>query len=669
MGQTHPHARTPFNRWLAAAVSVSLATACGGARPPAASVSATATSEAAPGTPTAEPMAAASAGAGAAVAPRFAPDAVVVDFRHPEREVAVAALLPRLAERIDAFFATNKPPSIAVAVIVDGEVRLSRLLGWADVAGKVAPTPQTLYRIGSITKTFTTALALSLRDEGKLSLDAPAEFYWPELAQVVYPSPDSPRFTLRHLLTHSSGLPRIGNFDYTKPDSKVSDAVLLSALTEAQLDSAPGTRYVYSNFGMSLVGFFAGRMSSEGSLRAALAQRVTAPLGMTNTTFDPGSITGAALATGYADAASLAVAPVWSLGASEGAGGLWSSLDDMARWVVFQLGAWPPRPGPELGPLRRATLREQHVTSFPNELKTSLEGSTPAASASGVGLGWHTAQSCELEHLVEHGGAIDGFRATVAFAPERGFGVVVLSNAIDTRVSTLQGELVKLAAAALPAREQRPSPQLVTALSAFGDSLGSCPASAYEALFDRSFRAAITPEQHAALCADLSSRHGRCQLGETLRLNTANSGEFSLRCERGALRASAVVHIEDGEPRFDGLMVRSTGFPISPALARAAEAALKLYARWDDRAFDAAFANLAARDALRSGFAQIKSERGRCRLAPGALAGPYGNGRDRASVPLSCERGGGNLEIAVNASGKLMSIFVRPPEGGRKGCN
>ncbi|HWO13878.1 MAG TPA: serine hydrolase domain-containing protein, partial [Polyangiaceae bacterium] len=328
-----PH--VPFGRAMAALCASSLV-ACGAAPPP---VPAAPEPPAQPASVSADTSAfvGAPASVGApAPAPRFATDAIAVDFRRPERDVALAALLPRLGERIDAFFATQKPPSVAVAFVADGEVRLSRVLGWADIAGKVEPTSHTLYRIGSVTKTFTTALALSLRDEGKLELDRPAEQYWPELMGVEYPFPDAARITLRQLLSHSSGLPRLGNFEYTKPDSAVTGAVLLGALAQAQLDSAPGTAYVYSNFGMSLVGFFAGRMSSEGSLRAALARRLTGPLGMSSTTFDPASLAGAAVATGYASSFDPVVAPLWNLGVSEGAGGLWSSLDDMARWVAFQ---------------------------------------------------------------------------------------------------------------------------------------------------------------------------------------------------------------------------------------------------------------------------------------------------------------------------------------------
>jgi CubicO group peptidase (beta-lactamase class C family) len=601
-------------------------------------------------------------------APRYASDALPVDFRHPERETAIAALLPRLAERIDAFFAANKPPSVAVAVVADGEVRLRRVLGFAHVLGEVEATPSTLYRIGSVTKTFTTALVLSLRDGGRLALDAPVEQYWPELGAVEYPFPDAARISVRHLLTHTSGLPRLGGFDYTKPDSNVTDAVLLDALASARLETVPGTRYVYSNFGMSLLGFFAGRMSSEGSLRAALERRVTGPLGMSSTRFDPATLAAAAVATGYDGARSLNVAPLWNLGASEAAGGLWSSLDDMARWVRFQLSAWPPRSGAELGPLRRATLREQHMPGLPFELDASLDGTSPSATVRGIGLGWHTRRSCELEHLVEHGGAIDGFKAAVAFAPERDFGVVVLANAIDTQVVALQDELVKLAAAALPAREARPSAALVAALDALGESLASCPPSAFEALFDRGFRGVVGKEKYETVCAGLSRRHGRCAFGEALSLDSASSGSFVLRCERGAVHARASVHLEDGQTRFGGLWVRSTGFPVTPQQARAAEAALKLYERWDDQAFAAAFAKPDLRDAVKSGFAQVHDERGRCELAPDALAGLYGDGERQARLPLRCERGGAQeLELTLDDGGKLSGIFLRGPEGGARG--
>jgi CubicO group peptidase (beta-lactamase class C family) len=595
-------------------------------------------------------------------APRFAEEALTQDFQHPQRERLLAELLPRLAQHVDAFYTGQKPPSLAVAVVADGEVRLTRVLGLADVAQQVPASSHTLYRIGSITKTFTTALVLSLRDEGKLDLDRPAEQYWPELAQVRYPFPDSARITLRHLLTHTSGLRRLGNFDYAKPDAQVTEAVLLGALAEAELDNVPGAHYEYSNFGMSLVGYFAGRMSSEGSLRAAVAQRLTGPLGMASTSFDPASLPGAALATGYASHDPPTVAPLWNLGASEAAGGLWSSLDDMARWLSFQLSAWPARAEPERGPLRRATLREQHVAAFPIGLNAHFGGTTPDATATGVGLGWHTQQSCDYDQLVEHGGAIDGFKAAVSFLPTRGFGLVVLSNAIDTRVEQLKEQLVKLAADALPARTPQPAPSMLTALNALGANIGPCQVSHYEKYFSKSFRASVPLEQYNTICNNLARQHGRCELGETVSLSSPRNGIFTLRCERGSIGVNASVITEDGQPRFAGLRVRSTGFAAPPALAQAAKRALTMYKRWDDADYSATFANPGARDIIRAGFAQVRAEHGGCMLAPDALTGPYSDGQVDAILPIICERGGAReLELHLDADGKLLVILMRDP--------
>jgi CubicO group peptidase (beta-lactamase class C family) len=613
----------------------------------------------------------------APIVPRFAAEpAPPPDFVHPAREQQLAALAPRLAESIDAFYAAQKPPSLAVAFVADGQVVLSRVLGMADAAAKKPADARTLYRIGSVTKTFTAALVLALRDGGLLELDRPAEEYLPELAKLVYPFPDAARITLRHLLTHSSGLPRIGNFDYTRPDAQVTEAVLFGAIADAALEAAPGVRYAYSNFGMSLAGFLAGRMSPEGSLRAALAQRVTAPLGMTSTTFEPSvdaTLPGAPLvATGYEDRQSLRIATSWRLGESEAAGGLWSSLDDMARWVSFQLSAWPPRPGPEIGPLRRSSLREQHVATFPVALNASLESHQVKATASGIGLGWHTRQSCEYEHLVEHGGAIDGFKASVAFAPERGFGVIILANAIDTNTDALQAELLALAAPVLGPRRALPAPDTLALLSELGASFETCPESAYATLFNAGFRSMVPPAQHAAICAQFSQRHGRCAFAETVSLATPHQGEFLLRCERGAIRASAAVLTAEGRARFSGLMIRSTGFPPSPAVVKGVKQILELYQHWDDALFARSFAKEGVRDRLRAGFIQVHAEAGSCKLAAGAAEGLQGNGEQGAVFPIDCERGGPkNLVLDLDAQGKVISIFFRPrddADAGQERC-
>jgi CubicO group peptidase (beta-lactamase class C family) len=609
--------------------------------------------------------AAGAAGTGAPLVPKYAAEPPPgLEFRHPEREEKLAALLPRLAERVDAFFAREKPPSIAVAFIADGQVALTRVLGVADVAARTPANARTLYRIGSVTKTFTASLVIALRDAGLVDLERPAEQYLPELARIEYPFPDAPRLTLRHLLSHTSGLPRLGNFDYTSPNAQVTEAVVLDAAAQAHLDAAPGTRYTYSNFGMSLVGVLAGRRAPEGSLRAALAQRVTGPLGLASTAFDPALVPGAAPATGYPNAQSMAAAPLWPLGASEGAGGLWSNLEDMARWVVLQLSAWPPRPGDDTGPLRRVSLRESHVPGFLIGMKAGLSNAQVEATASGIGLSWHSRQTCAYERIVEHGGAIDGFKADVAFVPERGFGLVILSNALDTNTGSLQEEILAAAAPLLSPREQAPAPKTAALLSELAASVSECPANSYTDLFTSGFRGAVRPEIHAKVCADLRQRHGRCATVDALEVSTPYRGQFVLRCERGEILASADTIEEDGRMRFTGLLVRSTGLAITEPVARAASEALALYERWDDARFNRSFASPELRDALHDGFAKARDSFGSCRFAPGALGGKHGDGENSASIPVDCERGPvSNLDLRVNAAGKVESIFLRPRPG------
>jgi CubicO group peptidase (beta-lactamase class C family) len=587
------------------------------------------------------------------------------EFADPTRQQKLGALVEALNAKIDAFFQSEKPPSLAVAFVADGEVRLTRVLGMANEADKVAADSRTLYRIGSVTKTLTASLVVALRDAGQLELDDPAEAYLPELSLVEYPFEDSTRLTLRHLLSHTSGLPRLGNFDYTKPDANITDAVLLRAVSEARLGAVPGTEYLYSNLGMAIAGLIAARCSSEGSLRAALANHVTHPLGMTSTVFEASLAPHAVAATGYVDRQGSAVTASWHLGASEAAGGLWSSLDDMSRWVLFQLAAWPPRSGPELGPIRRATLCEQHTATFLIGLTAESSKASLRATASAVGLGWHTHKECDYEHIVEQGGSMDGFKANVAFAPDRAFGIVILSNSSNTSTTALQTDLLAMIGPALSARKAVPARDTAALLSDLGASFETCPKSAYDELLTQGFRAALARAQHAAICARFSKRHGRCTLDKVLSLTTPDQGDFLMTCERGAVHASANVVREDGKARFSGLQIHSTGFPVSPAMLQGADRVLSMLERWDEQSSTTIFANLSTRDAARAALAHLKEDFGRCRLSADAPTGLYSDGEQVVYLPLDCDRGKPvKLRINLEASGKINGFFFTPLNSG-----
>ncbi len=229
--------------------------------------------------------------------------------------------------------------------------------GVRELAGKSAVDADTVFRIASMTKSFTALGILKLRDEGKLSLDDPAERYIPELARLVYPTRDSPKITIRHLLSHSEGFPE---------DNPWGDQQL--AVTEAEFtrmlaggipfSNAPGVAYEYSNYGFAILGRIVARVSGM-TYADYVAANILRPLGMTATTLEAAAVPAARLAKGYRwEDAQWKEEPPLPDGAFGAMGGMLTSTRDLARYVGFLMSAWPPRDEDDRGPVKRSSLRE-----------------------------------------------------------------------------------------------------------------------------------------------------------------------------------------------------------------------------------------------------------------------------------------------------------------------
>src|SRR5919201_1364815 len=130
--------------------------------------------------------------------------------------IALLALTLTLSARTDFadvdklfqdFASANHVPGAVWGVVIDGRLAHTGATGYRELATKSSPNADTVFRIASMTKSFTAMSILKLRDEGKLALDDPAEKYVPELASLKYPTSDSPKITIRHLLSHSEGFP------------------------------------------------------------------------------------------------------------------------------------------------------------------------------------------------------------------------------------------------------------------------------------------------------------------------------------------------------------------------------------------------------------------------------------------------------------------------------
>lgn len=323
--------------------------------------------------------------------------------------------LPALDRYLTEQMAKRRIPNLAFGVVAGGRLVWTRNFGVRDAAVGDPITADTVFRIGSITKLFTGTAILALRDAGKLSLDLPASTYLPELDGVVYPTTDSARITVRHLVTHTAGFPHDGPA-VNAGDHPPTASEVLKALKGQKLDFSPGSKDSYSNLGVGLAGLVVEKVSGE-SYRDFVAHLIFEPLGMASTTFEHDAVPRGRLAVGLVKKGDwYVVSPgVWRMGAGEAFGGIYSTVTDMARFMAFELAAWPPRDGPDVGPLRRSSVREaQSIASF------------AASNAVGWGINFAITSDPKVGRLVTHNGTIDGFSSAMWLATDRGIGVIGL---------------------------------------------------------------------------------------------------------------------------------------------------------------------------------------------------------------------------------------------------
>ncbi len=438
---------------------------------------------------------------------------------------AVKAATGALSEQIEGILKDKEIPGAAVAVVVDGQRVWSQGFGVKNRETKAPMTPQTVSRIGSISKVFTGLAVMKLQDEGRVRLDDPVIGVIPELAGVVYPSSDSPRITFQHLLTHTSGLPRVGTLDYySDPDAPVTEASLAAALQGTHLNFAPGTDTVYSNLAMGVAGWAVGRIAGS-SLRAYLATDILGPLGMNATTFVLEDVAQERLATGYEKTSEgLVASPHWNLGLAEGMGGMYSTAEDMSAFAAWQLSAWPARSAPDAGPVRRSTVRATQL---------ALGGGDPDYT---FGANWAVRPHEQSGWIVSHNGATHQYSATIRLAPREGFGLVVLANTGQPASDQIAKVVFKSVQEALPEVEQ-PLPQsLRVASQAFMKELATPTPESIEQVFSASFLKAISVDQLIGFFSKISSDVGGCTL-ESGKLKSAGKGEFILQCEKARLKA------------------------------------------------------------------------------------------------------------------------------------
>ena len=290
---------------------------------------------------------------------------------------------------------------VAIGTIENGKTAVV-LRGESGTAVKLGR--DTIFEIGSVTKTFTGLLLAEMAGRGEVRLDQPIQELLPK--DVTAPAHGGRQITLLDLATQSSGLPRLPDNlapnDPNDPYAKYDDARLFEFLSRYRPTRDAGAQYEYSNLGVGLLGRLLALRAGEG-YEALLRERVLGRLEMYATGVASTPAMRAHLAAGH-DADGNPV-PGWTFDALSGAGGLRSSLADMLRYLGAVMSADEP-----LGPAARIAEQPRR-DAFPGAR---------------IGLLWNTNVA---DGIVWHNGQTAGFHAFIGFSSDRTRGIVVLSNA------------------------------------------------------------------------------------------------------------------------------------------------------------------------------------------------------------------------------------------------
>lgn len=334
-----------------------------------------------------------------------------------------------LAAQIDAYLQELSDAgtfSGAVLVARDGAPILRKGYGMASIEYGVPNTPETRFRISSLTKAFTAMAVLQLQDAGRLRLTDPIKLY-------LSNCPEQWRgITLHQLLTHTSGIPdyvAVPGFWDTSARQHLALAALVALFADAPLRAPPGESFAYSNSNYVLLAYVVARVSDpaappDQAFAAYLRRNIFAPLGMEDTGAEVCREIVPDLAAGYSTLS--ARASYCDPGPLFGMGDLYSTVDDLWRWDQALSGAGP-FPAPLLGSMF-------HAYTYSAPINASY------------GYGWYM-RRCDGLMRYWHTGSTPGYRSYMLRVPEAGYTLIILSNLETTPLFAMADAITALALA------------------------------------------------------------------------------------------------------------------------------------------------------------------------------------------------------------------------------
>ncbi|HEY1126622.1 MAG TPA: serine hydrolase domain-containing protein [Actinomycetota bacterium] len=584
-------------------------------------------------------------------------------FQDPERKQKLESAYPAVDAAFRDAVERGETPAAVWGVVVDGALVHDGAAGLRDVPGKAPAERDTAFRIASLTKAFTAAAVLQLRDAGKLSLEDRVDRWIPELRGWPRPTQDAPPLTIRMLLTHGAGFAE--DNPWGDRQLAITDALFGSWLKRGLLWSpSPGTAFEYSNTGFALLGRVVTKASGR-RYRDWIDEKLLRPLGMGSTHWEVTDFVEAKRAHGYrkGDAGWEEEASLGD-GAYGAMGGLVTTIPDLARWVAFQLSAWPPRDQADPGPLRRSSLREmqQLARATPITVRRETPDAPLLVTAGGYAYGLGASQTCWTGHLVGHTGGLPGWGSILRWLPGSGVGVVAMMNVTyggPALGESMQEALLALhRSGGLTPRVTQPSTALREVMGQVNGLLARWDDGDARKLAAENFFLDTPLETRRKEFQELSSRHGPCRPDGALEAENALRGHWRLRCERGMVRFYATI--APVPPARLQQLHASSALPLDVRMASAAKSVATLASGWNEEAATKLLAAAVDRAKFRQQLGAVAALHGTCK--PGEVVS--GDGKTTATVRYDCTQVPVQTTLELDgASGRLTAVRFAKAEG------
>lgn len=576
-------------------------------------------------------------------------------FTESDRRARVLARCPALEPLFRSYWEEKQIPGLAYGVILDGELIFSQSFGVREVASGAGVDADTVFRIASMTKSFVALAILQLRDQGGLRLDEPVATYVPEFADLVYPTTDAPKVTVRHLLSMNAGWPQDdpwGDRQLYRTDEAMRDFYRAGVAWS----NPPGVTFEYSNYGYMVLGRIITNVAGVGALDY-ITKQILQPLGMHATVWNGGEVPADRLALGYRwEDEQWQAEPMLTAGGDvAGFAGLFTSINDLARWVAFLQDAWPPRNEAERGPLQRSSRREMGQiwrTDQPTVTVPAL-GAQPQLVASGYGFGLSIRHNGRWE-TIGHGGGLPGFGSHMRWAPAYGVGVIALANltyagvtsrcikAIDLLIeeSELKPYFLPVAPALTAAQEN-----VLKLLAGWDDAIAAT-------LFAENFFLDCDVPHWQQQLDQLRAQHGHLTPDGPFAAENWLRGQWRMKGERGWCTVSITL-TPTVPPLIQELDIEST-LPPSPMLQTLMEQVAALVTKPTKRHFHRLCAASSEQSAW---WDQVRLAHVLCdRCTVGAITG--GDGATWAAFTLVGAKRPLSVTIKVNARGKVAWLEI-----------